>query len=306
MSGAERKSSKTTLYFYDIYENVIEVSYVDSVSESGSTLTIDGVAYENKTVPFYELSYWTLTEEDGAYYAVPTYITGDYYTITVYDDGVNASSSYREYDTGRCITYTGEAEFVAWAVMTDDGYQIASYDETYNFWVVCDETYVPITKDDDGYYALGETLTADDVENAIPVGYEDSETILGMTADEYLYYKLDSKMPFVSIQKTSLSSTQARVYARITTGCDIDADEIMVSIMYGTAKVNATISSALSSGQYTYTLSSSSGFAKTVSFATYITYNATYTVDSSYGDGNEVGTATISMKDMTSYVVAKA
>ena len=220
------------------------------------------------------------------------------------------------YDTKYTLSVsdTNRENFAAWAVKVGNKYQIASYSEDYTFYVVAAETYVPIvntgTENAPVYQtADGVPIKASNIDGAIT-------TTGTVDKDEFVTTKIKEHYPFVSLQTATMTNkqtiegvekyTKAKAYVRITEGSDSKLSSYGVlyyagendetgMVIDGDKVYRRAVTNKLTTGQFTYTLSSSKGFKVKVTFRGYVNYNFEYSA------GN-TGTATINGLDYSGVI----
>ncbi|MBQ8077537.1 MAG: hypothetical protein IJ235_04070, partial [Eubacterium sp.] len=180
---------------------------------------------------------------------------------------------------------SSDANFAAWAVKTSaNEYQIASYNSTCTFYACADEDYVAIVSDGNGGYqtvdAKPVAITGANIDGAVASGAT-------LTADQktaLVNDKIANHKPFIAIQNVKMTDKQARVYARITQGATGNTG---YGVLYKSGNnpteetfagaTKRTVTSALSTGQFTYTLNSKTTFkVDNVTFRTFVNYPAKY------------------------------
>lgn len=225
--------------FYNLYNNLENVAYVskNELPKEGTvkdtTISVGTVKNFKPDVPFYELTGFTVSGPDK-YNVVkirPLYNNSTNVTINVIKGNVKeskyAAPGETEYEIDRPLYLeTSVADFYAWAVKTTDGkYQIVSYDKDYVFKTYVNETYTPVVKisdtDYEVYTGIGdetEKLTFDKIDQF------NNNTDYKLNDNDYLYAKLNSKAPFVYIEKEQDINVDGvdkyRLYIRITAGSD--------------------------------------------------------------------------------------
>lgn len=279
------------------------------------TFTIGGETVKPEEVPFYTFSKWekVIDDENKTADYTAKYNAGDSLTLAVEGDGASVASGAAAtaegattytttFDTLVTLDYSGSDEFAAWATVIDDGgikYQIASYSPSYSFYAVngngtidgvTGEKFVPVVKVE-GKYKVGETeLTAANVDTVYDVTYDGNGVV---TADKILYQKLADKAPFVTTVGAQMGNGNkaATVYCRVTEGYNVNYKPSEIALLARSYHVDkgqekATMvpsvarkfktSTILSTGQFVYTISKSSGFTERVLFRGYITYDFNY------------------------------
>jgi hypothetical protein len=228
------------------------------------------------------------TTSDGTIVLRPNYTVEQVYEIIVNNgtltsdkaQAVDDTTYSAKYDTP--VTITSDVDgFYAWAVKTASGmYQIASYSQSYKFYVATDEEYIPITRNADGDYEIadtGEALDLMTIENALP-----ENDLADISSTDFIKEKLDNKAPFVSIQNAKMieNNTKARVYVRITEGSTGVTGYGIIFKLGDSAERTLAANNMLSSGQFVTTLTSKNAITKTVYFKAYVNYDFTYTFES--------------------------
>ena len=308
------KSAGGTVYTYkicDAYGKEIAYEY------SPEKYTSENIASHIKTqsIPFYEIKGWILSEpdENNVITVKPDLVPVGLYEIKVTDGNVNGSSLANfTFDSKVTVNYEGSDTFVAWAVKkSDNRYQIASYSESYTFYVAANESYVPVKKIDGVYYVDGKILTAEIIESSVA---NDTGNI---SADNFVYQKLEKKAPFVSIVdvRKENDNKKVRAYVRVTEGSNVDNSIKSYGVKFAKGSYdnksgfNSAVSytratnNMLSTGQYSYTLTSASAIGYNITYVAYVDYEFTYTVDKTTSDMASVSTQ-ISARDYSSYVHA--
>lgn len=225
--------------FYNLYNNLENVAYVskNELPKEGTvkntTISVGTVKNYKPDVPFYELTGFTVSGPDK-YNVVkirPLYNNSTNVTINVIKGNVKeskyAAPGETEYEIDRPLYLeTSVADFYAWAVKTTDGkYQIVSYDKDYVFKTYVNETYTPVVRisdtDYEVYTGIGdetEKLTFDKIDQF------NNNTDYKLNDNDYLYAKLNSKAPFVYVEKEQDINVDGvdkyRLYIRITAGSD--------------------------------------------------------------------------------------
>jgi hypothetical protein len=283
----------------DAYGSVIDVIY-STETKSGTittqTITFDGGGSATaKDMPFYTFNSWELTTVKANHYKlVPQYTVTQTYDIDIVGasnvtakSGIVTSTSRIDdivYDTLATIT-SSDANFAAWAVRTSTGkLQIASYNSTCTFYACADEEYIAIVSDGNGGYQTADAkpvaITGANIDGAVASG-------VTLTADQktaLVNDKITNKKPFIAIQNVKMTDKQARVYARITQGATGNTG---YGVLYKSGNnpteetfagaTKRTVTSALSTGQFTYTLNSKTTFkVDNVTFRTFVNYPAKY------------------------------
>lgn len=308
------ESAGGTVYTYkicDAYGKEIAYEY------SADIYTSENIASHIKTqsIPFYEIKGWILSEPDEKKVITvkPDLVPVGLYEIKVTDGNVNGSSlGAFNFDSKVTVNYEGSDTFVAWAVKKSDSrYQIASYSESYTFYVAANESYVPVTKNGSKYYVDGKDLTANIIESSVA---NDTGNI---SADNFVYQKLEKKAPFVSIVdvRKENNKKKVRAYVRVTEGSNVDNSIKSYGVKFAKGSYdnksgfNSAVSytratnNMLSTGQYSYTLTSASAISYNITYVAYVDYEFTYTVDKTTSDMASVSTQ-ISARDYSSYVHA--
>lgn len=308
------ESASGTVYTYkicDAYGKEIAYEY------SAEKYTSENIASHIKTqsIPFYEIKGWILSEpdENNVITVKPDLVPVGLYEIKVTDGNVNGSSSDNfTFDSKVTVKYEGSDTFVAWAVKkSDNRYQIASYSESYTFYVAANESYVPVTKNGSAYYVDGKVLTADIIESSV------SNDTGNISPDNFVYQKLEKKAPFVSIVdvRKENDNKKVRAYVRVTEGSNVDNSIKSYGVKFAKGAYdnksgfNSAVSytratnNMLSTGQYSYTLTSASAISYNITYVAYVDYEFTYTVDKTTSDMSSVSTQ-ISARDYSSYVHA--
>ncbi len=279
------------------------------------TFTIGGETVKPEEVPFYTFSKWekVIDDENKTADYTAKYNAGDSLTLAVEGNGASVASGAAAtaegattytttFDTLVTLNYSGSNEFAAWATVVNDGgikYQIASYTPAYSFYAVngngtidgvTGEKFVPVVKVNNKYM-VGETeLTAANVDTVYDVTYDGDGVV---TADKILYQKLADKAPFVTTVGAQMGNGNkaATVYCRVTEGYNVNYKPSEIALLARSYHVDkgqekATMvpsvarkfktSTILSTGQFVYTISKSSGFTERVLFRGYITYDFNY------------------------------
>lgn len=303
---------------YDVYKRLVSVQYNDNLYNSGTVA--DGLSISAKAIPFYTFCEWIVTEPDdnNVIKVKPSYSLVQTYSISV-DDDTNISGYLAENESGYTVKYdtqitlTTQAEdFYAWAVKSsvNDKYSIASYDSKYCFYAVCDEQYVQIKKTETGYAIGNDDVSAANIDCTIA-----NDIYADVTQTDYIVQKLDNKAPFTSVESVTMSSNQARVYVRVTTGCDVDIasygvifasgdKDASTMVKNGTGVYTRNVNNALSTGQYTYTLNSSKGFTSNVTFRSFVNYDFTYRFTHTTGTEADNNQAEINALEYSKVAVA--
>ncbi|MBQ8980070.1 MAG: hypothetical protein IJ077_00490, partial [Eubacterium sp.] len=278
----------------DAYGSVIDAQFGSTALTTGENIpsvTINSKELVAKSMPLYTFESWTVTYTAGnkTYRIVPVYNVTEQYNFSAVDGTV--STARQTYDKDVTVNYTGNDEFVAWAVKVGDNYQIASYNETYKFFACAHENYVPIIKDGTTYKAkLGnnnyDPITASNIDGAVQtVGSNATEN------NAIVYNKLNNKLPFIAKQNAIMTdgNTKARIFLRITQG---STGNTGFGVLYASGSgdaINAkrfiggdglyrrAVTSILSTGQFSYTLTKASGtFKNDVTFRGFVSYDMTY------------------------------
>jgi hypothetical protein len=276
----------------NIYGKTTKVLYVAEASDvaiNDSALTVGDESVSYDTVPFYTFKQWKETQSGDTITLRPIYTVSTDYTITVTGGkvsgnaslGADSTSATAVYDSKVTVTADDTENFVAWAVLKDGKYQIASYSSAYTFYVATDENFVPVVKSGDVYKAGGDKLTAANVDSTNTIN-----------TDEILYQKLAEKAPFISIMTTSGENSKARAYVRVTEGSNYSSCE--VSVTKGSTTKTAKISNILESGQFVVSVNTSTSGDFT--FTAYVNYDLTYSGTSlSLRDSSSPATASVSI-----------
>lgn len=305
----------------DVYGNLIDIIYSADVKSDGiTTQTVtftEGDSATAKNIPMYGFEKWSLTELKVNHYeltpvygAKPTYN----YTFTgassVNDNtGSTTVLNNVEYDTLVKVT-SDDADFAAWAVRTAAGkLQIASYDRDCTFFACASEDYVAILSDGNGGYVTADSVavTAANIDGVLAdLGTDKAEVMNALVND-----KIENKKPFISVQNTKMTASQARVYARITQGATgnkgfgvlvrkgnyTDPADMSYGVS-GVVKMNVT--SVLPTGQFTCTVSPKAGGdfdVDNVSFRCFIEYPAKYSTGNNTYDINGTDYSVIAVAD---------
>jgi hypothetical protein len=284
----------------DAYGSVIDVIYSKTAKEdltySGATVTIgtDG-SVTAKSIPFYSFNSWTCTDVSANHYKLaPQYEVTQTYdfdivgasNVTAKSGTVTSTSRIENVVYDSLVTITSsDSNFAAWAVKTSaNEYQIASYNSTCTFYACADEDYVAIVSADNGGYQTADAkpvaITGANIDGAVASG----ATLTPEQKTALVNDKITNKKPFIAIQNVKMTDKQARVYARITQGATGNTG---YGVLYksgsnpteetfaGATKRNVT--SALSTGQFTYTLNAKTTFSvNNVTFRTFVNYPAKY------------------------------
>ncbi len=284
---------------YDAYGSLVDVIY-STETKSGTittqTITFDGGGSATaKDMPFYTFNSWELTTVKANHYKLaPQYTVTQTYdfdivgasNVTAKSGTVTSTSRIENvvYDTLVTIT-SSDANFAAWAVKTSaNEYQIASYNSTCTFYACADEDYVAIVSDSNGGYqtvdAKPVAITGANIDGAVASG----ATLTPEQKTALVNDKIANHKPFIAIEGVKMTDKQARVYARITQGATGNTG---YGVLYksgnnpteetfaGATKRNVT--SALSTGQFTYTLNAKTTFSvNNVTFRTFVNYPAKY------------------------------
>ncbi|MBE6719525.1 MAG: hypothetical protein E7571_02570 [Ruminococcaceae bacterium] len=298
----------------DVYGSLVDVVYstdvfIGDIATQTITFT-EGKEVNAKSVPLYSFDHWQTTQvSENRYKLVPKYSAKPTFDFTFVGASTQGASDI-EYDTLVNVSFdTTKGTFAAWATRSNGKYQIASYNANYSFYACEDEEYVAIVNSgtaQNPVYVTADatpvTLTASAIDGTVTDIDTDDEDML----NAILTAKIKNFAPFISIERTVISSDnkQARAYMRITQGAagnkgygiiyrsGAATDEQMTLNYSGDTKTyKRIITTMLSTGQFTYTLNSSKGFTKDVSFRGYISYDVPVTVS-----GN---TATLNATDYT-------
>ncbi len=277
----------------DAYGSVIDAQFGSTALTTGENIpsvTINSKELVAKSMPLYTFESWTVTYTAGnkTYRIVPVYDVEQHYDFTAVDGTV--STARQTYDKDVTVNYTGSDNFVAWAVKVGDKYQIASYNETYKFFACAHENYVPIIKEGTTYKvktSAGKAeIHASNIDGAVQtVGSNATEN------DAIVYNKLDNKLPFIAKQNAIMTdgNTKARIFLRITQGstgntgfgvlyASGSSDAINAKMFIGGDGIyRRAVTSILSTGQFSYTLTKASGaFKNDVTFRGFVSYDMTY------------------------------
>lgn len=334
MAEVEQESAPANKIQYNIldcYGKLTDVMYGTSLTRNGTAVTgnatfdtsyplvvTDGEKQNEialKAIPFYEHSGWEITKRSDSLFVIkPTYSVEKRYTITVVDNGETITNELYDTKYTLSVSDTNRENFAAWAVKVGNKYQIASYSEDYSFYVVAAETYVPIvntgTENAPVYQtADGVPIKASNIDGAIT-------TTGTVDKDEFVTTKIKEHYPFVSLQTATMTNkqtiegvekyTKAKAYVRITEGSDSKLSSYGVlyyagendetgMVIDGDKVYRRAVTNKLTTGQFTYTLSSSKGFKVKVTFRGYVNYNFEYSA------GN-TGTATINGLDYSGVI----
>ena len=311
---AELSSTATVASGYrynicDAYGRVDDVQYGSNALSTGTgiaSVTINSKALTAKSIPFYEFQSWTVTYKEATktYTIKPVYSVETYYNFTV--TGGTISHSRQKYDTRVTLSCDNE-DFWAWAVKTSGGkYQIASYNANYFFFACANEDYVAIIKDGTTFKTTETTpvtLSSSNIDGVIA----ESNELDTAARDAIVADKLTNKKPFISIQNKTMTTNQARVYARVTKGATGTSSYGLLirkgsypsasDVTPASADLNRNITTIIEeTGQFTYTLNSKNGFNNPVTFRAYIDYDASYEVG--------VNSYTINARDYSAVAVA--
>ncbi|MBR1532563.1 MAG: hypothetical protein IJ643_10945 [Eubacterium sp.] len=334
MAEVQRESvpaNKIQYNILDCYGKLTDVMYGTSLTRNGTAVTenatfdtsyplvvADGQSQNEialKPIPFYEHSGWEITKRSDSLFVIkPTYSVEKRYTIKVVDNGETITNELYDTKYTLSVSDTNRENFAAWAVKVGNKYQIASYSEDYSFYVVAAETYVPIvntgTENAPVYQtADGVPIKASNIDGAIT-------TTGTVDKDEFVTTKIKEHYPFVSLQTATMTNkqtiegvekyTKAKAYVRITEGSDSKLSSYGVlyyagendetgMVIDGDKVYRRAVTNKLTTGQFTYTLSSSKGFKVKVTFRGYVNYNFEYSA------GN-TGTATINGLDYSGVI----
>ena len=97
--------------------------------------------------------------------------TAESYQVSVSGGTINTGSAGYAFDTKAAISFEGDGSFVCWAVKYDnDSYRVASYDETYDFYISGNMEFIAITEENYGTYAskLQKYSTSDNTTETAP------------------------------------------------------------------------------------------------------------------------------------------
>ncbi len=303
---------------YDVYNNRTAVMYSENLYDA--TTVADGLGISAKKIPFYSFAQWDVTKVEGenTYKVRPIYTLDKTYTITT-DGNVtgvladNEDGTYTARYDGTVTISTDDTDFYAWAVKSDvnDKYTIASYNSTYSFLVACDEEYVQVKKTDSGYTIGDQAVSSANIDCALANDISDN-----ITVDDYITQKLDSKAPFTSVEFVTMTSTQARAYVRITTGCSVNVASYGViyspsvanadtMVKNGTGVYTRAVNNANAYGQYCYTLNSKSSFTTAnFTFRAYVNYDFTYKFTHTTGSADDDNQADINALEYSNVRIA--
>jgi hypothetical protein len=288
----ESNSSSIKVVVQNIYGKTAKIAYASSASDV--TYNSEGVSVAETqiasvdSVPFYTFKSWSKTQSGDTITLRPIYTVAETgYTISVSNGTISGKASLTndeqtqataKYDSKVTVS-TDVNDFVAWAVLKDGKYQIASYSNEYTFYVAADEKFVPVVKSGNVYTADGVTLTVSNIDSTNSIN-----------TDEVLYQKLASKAPFISIMTTTAVDSKARAYVRVTEGSKYSSCE--VSVAKGEVTKTAKISNILDSGQFVVSLTASAG--NEYKFKAYVNYDLNYNGTSlSLRDASSVATVSL-------------
>ncbi len=291
-AGLSKNQVSDKKYRYNVqnvYGEIVAVYYGSSALTPGTvaSITLPGTseALVAKEVPFYTFVDWTVTDNGNKVYTVkPNYDVAEA-TFKFSVTGGTISATKQDYDKRVTLDATA-AGFVAWAVRTKSGtYQIASYNSNYMFFACADEDYVAIVSDGKGGYQTsdGTAITGANIDGAVATG----TTLTDAQKTAIVNDKIANHKPFIAIEGVKMTNTQARAYARITQGA---TGSTGYGVYYkggnnltpsdDAGATMRTVTSALSTGQFTYTLNNKNGFkVNSVLFKCYVNYPAAYVVD---------------------------
>ncbi|MBR0413003.1 MAG: hypothetical protein IJI47_05505 [Eubacterium sp.] len=288
LSKNEITSDKYRYNVQNVYGEVVEVYYGESTISEGTvaSITLPGTStpLEAKEIPFYTFQNWTVTDKGNKVYNIkPNYTVAEAtYDFTV--TGGTITTTRQDYDK-KVKVDTANTNFVAWAVRTSSGkYQIASYNHEYQFFACASENFVAIVPDGNGGYQTTDAepvpITGANIDGVVASGTSLTDAQKTALVND----KLANQKPFIAIENVKMTNTQARVYARITQGATGNTGfgvyykggtDLTPSDDAGAVKRNVT--SVLSTGQFTYTLTNKNGFsANTVLFKCFVNYPGSY------------------------------
>ena len=278
----------------DVYGSVVDIIYnAETPDYSAQTVTFTSptASVTARNIPMYSFESWELNQvSDTQYRLVPVYSAKPTYNFTFIgasevNGNTDETTGLSNVDYDSLITITSDLDnFAAWAVVTPAGkIQIASYNPICTFYACADENYVAICADTEGGFSTctGQKVTASVIDGIVADGITDADALNAIVND-----KLANKKAFISVQNVKMTSTQARVYARITQGAANgsgygvlyrkgDATDAQMKFgVDGTSSRNIT--SALKTGQFAYTLNSASTIDFDITFRCYVDYNTNY------------------------------
>lgn len=260
---------------YDSFgRKVVMIYYTDIVPTSEN---IGNVNVKYTEIPFYQFKNWKVeTVGDNEYNIKPVY---DYKnkeeTFIITANGEELG----EYTYDQKVTLTTKSNnFYAWVKLVNGSYQIVSYDPNYVVYACVDADYYTITNSADGKYRLENNddviLDSSNVQDIMPANGQST----GMTADDYLKYKLDNKLPFVNIETTYVFDdyTKYRVYASYTYGANQDVKAYGVNIELNGKTFKFNCSNKTAYNQFMLTLTLTSAYYDEVVMKPYINYTFNY------------------------------
>ena len=281
---------------YDAYKNLAEVhdlAGTPDLSVDGATITlVAGTTVTAKTIPLYNFNGWNVVQKsDNEYDLKPQYTPAASYSITA--TGAVESPGTKQYDQKVTITYdkaTNGDKFVAWAENSSGKLKIASYNESYTFFVCAAEHYVPILNEGGTLKVLGDdtAILASEVDTTF-------SSTGNLTNDEFVNAMIFNSAPFITVQAQDITNTKARCYFRVSQGASglsgfgvlfrkdgATGTESNMGIS-STGIVKRAVTSKLESGQFTYTLNNNKpgGFGEgfNVPFRGFANYTFNYTVN---------------------------
>lgn len=285
----------------NVYGSTMQTLYLSAdtqITLGAKSVEVSGISYDIPDVPFYSFSGWRVNSsgysngvytvsqlENGkskvviqALYTATNSGNGSY-TVTLNNNQVFAN---RWYDDR--VTVTAPEDTYAILVKENGRYSVASYSNTYEFYVNRNMDFYTLTKNESGYYING---------------IKENE----FTDEEH--YRLDNKMPFAYSAPAASGDNNDKYTTfsafSVNCGADIKITEVGTLYTLGSALANEEAmvfgASGISyikskdqcdfSNQYSLTFSGAADVAETIYTRAYVKYSYTYT-DSKTGETTTV------------------
>ena len=290
----------TEVQIYNGFNQLQQIAYVGDISStysnggtySGSTIdgkansiVIDSITVSPKVIPFYSFNHWKVTVSGKVYKFVPVYDVEGSVNLTVRGGTATAINSV-SYDKKVTVTVNSaydNADFVAWTARKGSKYQIVSYDKSFSFYTVTNETFEPLIKAGESYKlpVSDVTVTYDDFDfitsiDSAPVSSTDS----GLTEEAVFKSKLENKYPFISViavkSGTSGGKYFNRAYLRITSGASVTQTNAGSVFKMSGRTVEYNASSITETNQTIITVSSSKTNMSAGTHKGFIDYSYTF------------------------------
>lgn len=285
----------------NVYGSTMQTLYLSAdtqITLGAKSVEVSGASYDIPDVPFYSFSGWRV---NGSGYANGVYTVSQLengsskvviqalytatnsgngsYTVTLNNNQVFAN---RWYDDR--VTVTAPEDTYAILVKENGRYSVASYSNTYEFYVNRNMDFYTLTKNESGYYINGvkESEFTDEehyrLDNKMPFAYS-APAASGDNNDKYTTFSAFSVNCGADIKITEVGTLY-------TLGGALASEEVMIFGASGISYIKSKDQCDFSN-QYSLTFSGAANIDETIYTRAYVKYSYSYT-DSKTGETTTV------------------